>query len=45
MKILRRVLFAIAILSTTGFATSCFDNSEEVFKYGYNKELYNRARD
>jgi hypothetical protein len=32
MKILRRVLFAIAILSTTGLATSCFDNSEEVFE-------------
>ena len=31
MKTLRRVLFAIAILSTTGLATSCFDNSDEVF--------------
>ena len=31
MKTLKRVLFAIAILSTTGLATSCFDNSGEVF--------------
>ena len=32
MKILRRVLLAMAILSTATFATSCFDNSEEVFQ-------------
>jgi len=31
MKTLRKVLFAIAILSTTGLATSCLDNSGEVF--------------
>ena len=31
MKTVKKLVFAIAILATSGLATSCLDNSDEVF--------------